>query len=136
MLDRHQKGLPDEYRFYAFWFGGGSLRQSGVTGAANVLQGGRLDILAEFVHPPFGYVLSLQGGFRDRRPELISDFANYDLDEAVTLHRRIPVLETHWVLPGDYRTREEIERDSLVNELRARGVHDAAEVVDQAERRG
>lgn len=123
VLDRNRKGLSPRYRFFVFWYGGGELRQSGVTGAMD-LEKGRINTLSEFVHPPFGYVMSLGGTPFDRRPEEISDFTQFDYDEAITLNRRFPVLPTHWMMPGDYRTLEQIARDVEINEAAARGSQD------------
>ena len=133
--DPQRSGLPQQYDFRAFWFGGGQLRQSGVVGAMN-LERQSLNVLAEFVHPPFGYVLSLSGEMSDRRPERISDFAKYGIEERIVLHRRLPVLQTHWLMPGDYRTIAQIARDTKVNALSEHGVPDAEAVVDHLEHLG
>ena len=118
VLDPHQKGLPPDYRFYVFWYGGGNLRSTGVMGALK-FGGGVSNVISEFVHPPFGYVLSLHGDLADRRPELINDFAEYDLDDERQIRRRLPVLETHWRAAGDYRTLEQIQRDVSANAIEA-----------------
>lgn len=135
VLDPERKGLSSAYEFRVFWYGGGSLRQSGVTGVAN-LRSGSVNVIAEIVHPPFGYVLSLAGAMLDRRPELISDFARYGFDERVFINRRLPVLETHWAMTGDYRTVEQIAYDARVNDLRAAGIGNPEEVIAMIERTG
>ena len=135
VFDRSSTQLPPSYRFFVFWYGGGSLRQTGIVGVAH-LGGGGLSVLAEFVHPPFGYVLALSEPMFERSPTEITDFAGFGYDEAITLNRRFPVLETHWMMPGDYRTQEQIERDQLVNALEAGGIKNARQMVERIERAG
>ena len=135
VLDPYSKALPPGYRFFAFWYGGGFLRQTGVVGFADLYKRG-ITVLAEFVHPPFGYVLGLAGPELTLRPTEITDFAGFEYGEAITLNRRLPVLETHWMMPGDYRTREQIERDQLINDLEGAGVQNAREIIERLERAG
>lgn len=124
VLDPSRTGLPPEYRFYVFWYGGGSLRQTGVAGLASIA-GGTLSVLAEVVHPPFGYLLATGGPLPDSRPRDISDFADYGDAERIDLHRRLPVLQTHTPIPGDYRTAEQLLRDMRQSELAAAGHPDS-----------
>jgi hypothetical protein len=121
VMDRRRTGLPSGYRFYAFWMLRGLLRQSGVAGHLNT-ETGESSVLAEVVHPPFGYVLGL-GGTRlnDRRPTEITDFANYAYDDRRQIRRLLPVLPTLWTMPGDYRSEAELDHDVRVNDLAARG---------------
>lgn len=78
--------------------------------------------LVEFALPPFGYVLTVAGKPLDSRPVDISWFTAcaYDEKRPVNLDH-IPVLPTHEPFPGDYRTRDEIRRDFIVNTLEAEG---------------
>jgi hypothetical protein len=135
VLDKDATGLSAKYDFRVFWFGGGNLRQTGITGVLNTETGG-INIVAEFVHPPFGYVMSLSGAMSDRRPEQIGEFANYRYDEKITLNRRLPVLETNWMMPGDYRTLDEISRDELINTLEAQGIQNARALLEKLDRAG
>jgi hypothetical protein len=120
VLNERRTGLPPDYGFHVFWYGGGVLRQAGVTGVINV-ETSKQSFFAEFIHPPFGYILNLGGVLPDKRPCSISDFAGYDYDDCRTINRRFPVLETNWKCPGDYRTLEEIERDKAINDIAAAG---------------
>ncbi|WP_331051175.1 hypothetical protein [Gemmatimonas sp.] len=135
VLDERRTGLPEHYDFRVFWYGGGSLRQTGVVGALNTATG-NVHVLAEFVHPPFGYVLSFDTPPGEHWPERISDFSRYDYDTRISLNRRFPVLETHWIIPGDYRTQEEIRRDQMINALDEHGVRNPQEIVAEMERVG
>ncbi len=135
VLDKERTGLPPRYRFHVFWYGGGGLRQSGVSAAMD-LRRDRLSVLTEFVHPPFGYVLRFEHGLLDQRPEDISDFANYGYGERIQFNRRLPVLPTLWHLPGDYRSRDEIARDEAINTLEEWGVAEPEAVLDWFQRHG
>jgi hypothetical protein len=95
-----------------------------------------LNILAEIVHPPFGYVLSLQGELHDGRPTEITHFANYEYDDRATVPLRVPSLPTLWIMPGDYRSAPEIHRDGLVNDLEAVGHPDPRAAADALLREG
>ncbi|MEP7383962.1 MAG: hypothetical protein ABI910_19945, partial [Gemmatimonadota bacterium] len=72
--------------------------------------------LVEFALPSFGYVLTVSGEPFDPRPCDIGWFTtcsfNEERDVAVP---RLHVLPTHEAFPGDYRTKNEIRRDMIVN---------------------
>jgi len=76
--------------------------------------------LVEFALPPFGYVLTVDGQPLDTRPIDISWFTacRYDEKRPVDLDH-IPVLPTHEPFPGDYRSKDEIRRDYIINTLTA-----------------
>jgi hypothetical protein len=133
VMDPESNQLPDNYRFLVFWYGGGGLRQTGIVGVLNIEEN-QTNVLAEFVHPPFGYVLALSADLADNRPADISDFAHFGFNEAITLNRRFPVLETHWIMPGDYRTLDQIARDEAINTLEANGVENARLLVERFEK--
>jgi hypothetical protein len=73
--------------------------------------------IAEVAHPPFGYLLILGGSLHSRRPTAITDFFAFDVDEKINLSRRLPVLPTLWMAPGDYRDQDAIDRDIIRNWL-------------------
>jgi hypothetical protein len=78
--------------------------------------------LIEFALRPFGYVLTLCGEPLDPRPVSISWFGGCEYDERRTVDLpQIPVLPTHEVLPGDYRTKDEIRCDVIMNILKEHG---------------
>ncbi len=134
VLNAERVGLSPHYGFYGFWYGGGAVRQAGVTGMLN-LKASTQSIYAEFVHPPFGYLINLGDVLPDTRLCDISDFARYQPGDRITLNRRFPVLPTNWKLPGDYRTREQIARDGVLNDLEAAGhVEPEAELERRLER--
>ncbi len=119
ILDKNETSLPTKYGFHVFWYGGGGLRQTGLM-ASLKLDTSKQTNLAEIVHPPFGYVLTLDSTLQDSRPEDISFFSRYAVDEFVEFNRAFPVLETHWMMAGDYRTLEQIAADRTKNQLAMR----------------
>ncbi len=71
--------------------------------------------------PPFGYVLTVSGEPLDDRPVDISWFTTcgYDEKRAVDLPH-LPVLPTQ-PFPGDYRSKDEIRHDFIINTLEGDG---------------
>jgi hypothetical protein len=115
VLDRDRKHLSPRYRFFAYYTGAGGWRKAGVSGHAN-LHTGEVRILSEVSFPPFGYVLIFGSGPPHSEMFEITHFADYDYEEFAVAEIRLPVLETHLALPGDYRTLDEIDRDVARNE--------------------
>lgn len=85
---------------------------------AMMLGDGEPHWLVEFALPPFGYVLTVSGKPLDSRPIDISWFTacKYDEKRPIDLDH-IPVLPTHEPFPGDYRSKDEIRRDFIINTL-------------------
>jgi hypothetical protein len=131
--DKEARGIPPDCQIRVFWFGGGVLRQAGPSGVINT-KTGQITVIMEFVHPPFGYSMVLAGKADDQRPTDINDFANFQLGEAITLNRRFPVLQTNWMMPGDYRTQQQIARDAAINDLAAAGYQEPEEELERRER--
>jgi hypothetical protein len=115
VLNRDSQALPDKYRVYVYFKGGGPLRSSGVAGWLRVDTGQQL-VLSEITFPPYGYVLC----FDELRPHPdlydITFFRRYHYGEFAVINLRLPVLPTHLPLPGDYRTKDQIQRDVEQNE--------------------
>ncbi len=97
-------------------------RTGRITGiAVAVKAGGQPHILVEFALRPFGYVLTLAGEPLDPRPVDISWFTACHYDERCPVaFAELPILPTHEVYPGDYRTRAEIARD-VIDALKSAG---------------
>lgn len=98
------------------------------TGLAFALQAGIPEPhwLVEFALPPFGYVLTISGEPLDDRPVDISWFTACEYNERRSVDLpHIPVLPTHEPFPGDYRSKDEIRRDFIINSLEAEGHADA-----------
>ena len=114
ILSRDRKYLPPNIRIYAYYTLSPSTRSIGISGIIDTNRG-RARILSELSFPPFGYVLMFAPDPPDSRLIDITPFARYDYNEFAVMNLQLPVLETHLPLPGDYRTRDEIERDVRTN---------------------
>jgi hypothetical protein len=114
VLDRDRMYLSPRYRFFVYYLGAGGGRSAGVSGKMD-LERGDISVLSEISFPPFGYVLTFDGG--PPHPDMfeISHFARYGYQEFAVTEVRLPVLETHLALPGDYRSLDEIDRDAAQN---------------------
>ena len=114
ILNREQNGLPPDIRVFAYYTIGSTTRSIGVSGAIS-FDSGTVRIMSEISFRPFGYVLSFGANPPDSRLTDISHFAHYAYDESVDLTIRLPMLDAHLPLPGDYRTRDEIDSDERAN---------------------
>jgi hypothetical protein len=113
---RQAKHLPGDIRVFAYYTLSLTARRIGVAGAIN-LASGETRVMSEVSHPPFGYLMMFGALPPDRNLFDISHFANFDLGEKADIYTELPVRETNLPLPGDYRTRAEIDRDAALNDL-------------------
>jgi hypothetical protein len=112
LLNKEMMHLPSKYRFFAYYNLHGRPRTS-QTMAVVKFDTGSISLQTEIAHPPYGYVLTLDGGRPlDRRLVEISHFASYEYDQEETVPLHLPVLPTHSMFGADYRTQEEIDRDA------------------------
>ena len=118
VLNRERRYLPPRYDFYAYYNIEGTYRFSSIVATAR-LDRNQTSVFSEITFPPYGYVLTLDSPPPDHRLFSISHFANYDYDEFRTFEMRLPVLPTFLTMPGDYRTRDEIEIDKIKGRLAA-----------------
>jgi hypothetical protein len=114
VLNRESQALPEEYRVYAYFMGAGHLRYSGVASWLQMDTGQQL-VLSEITFPPYGYVLCFD--HVKPHPDLydITFFRRFHYREFAVVNLRLPVLQTHLPLPGDYRSKEQIERGSALS---------------------
>jgi hypothetical protein len=114
VLDRERKYLSPGYRFFVYYHAEGSARRAGVSGWLD-MAAGRTRVLSEIAFPPFGYVLTFGDDPPDPRMFEITHFCRFDYQEFAVMEIKLPLLPTHLALPGDYRSREQIERDAEEN---------------------
>lgn len=114
VLGKTRKYLPPNYRFFVYYNLGGKLRYSGVSGRSNIATG-EVIAFSEMTFPPLGYVMTFGTKPPDKRLYEITHFSRYGYDEYEYIKLHPPVLPTHLALPGDYRTREEIQQDALAS---------------------
>lgn len=119
VLNREERNLPTDIRLFVYYNFGSKLRSSGIMGVVgigpNAKHPGRTTILSEIAYPPFGYVMTIDSEPPDERLVEISHFSGYKYNEFAVTEVRLPVLPTHTLFPGDYRTREEVYREAGVD---------------------
>jgi hypothetical protein len=109
VLDRERKYLPPNLRVYAYYTVTDTPRMVPWS-AKGDLKTGAVFPLSEISFPPFGYVLAFEPRSPDPRLVDITHFSRYGYWEYAVQNIQLAVLPTHLPLPGDYRTRAEIER--------------------------
>lgn len=108
--NREEKYLNPQYRFYVYYNAEGCPRKLGTSVIGHFGDSSAMVIMNEITFPPYGYVLTLNSNPPDQRLVEISRFADYSYYDRDTLHFDLPVLPTYLPVPGDYRTKEEINR--------------------------
>ena len=66
---------------------------------------------SEIAFPPLGYVLSFGLEPIDNQLADISFFAKYRYDDWTSIHLKLPVNPVNTWYPGDYRSKEQVQRD-------------------------
>jgi hypothetical protein len=77
---------------------------------------GQYQYTSEITTFPFGHVMTIDSSTPDNRLFDFSHFSRYEYDEFTALNLRFPVLPTHITLHGDYRTKDEINREASEDE--------------------
>jgi hypothetical protein len=111
VLGRDKVYLPPRYHFYVYYNIEGHIRSQSYCARMNFFTGEIIGF-TEFTFRPFGYVMTLDKPDTsppDRRLFEISHFARYHYHEFARVQLQPPVLPTHLLIPGDYRTTKEIE---------------------------
>jgi hypothetical protein len=112
VLVKEKKYLSPKYRFFVYYNTTGRFRFSGIVGQIQMInEFGSMTkprIMSEITFPPFGYLMTIDSEPPDNRLIEISHFARHDYNEFRVMTMKFPVLPTHTIYPGDYRTKEEI----------------------------
>ena len=114
VLNRDKKYLPPKYRVFVYYNITGVWRRTGFSVRGRLENGtSRLSTctLSEINYPPFGYVMTIDSSPPDERLIEITHFARYEYSQFDVLHLQLPVLPTHLIFPGDYRTKDQIAED-------------------------
>jgi hypothetical protein len=116
VLNRDTRQLPDKFQFFAYLHHpeSAAIRQSGLTG---VLKGAsRQHLFSEIAFPPFGLIMSVGGHPPiDQRLCNITHLCQYGYRQWDIIYLQMPVLHVTTVLPGDFRTVDEVNRDIAEN---------------------
>jgi hypothetical protein len=116
VLNREARLLPQRFRFFAYLHHPDSfaIRQSGLTGV--IKPQGDPQVFAEIAFPPFGLVMTVAGQPAiDRRLCEITHLNQYSYRAWEIIYMQLPVLHVSTVLPGDFRTMDEVKRDVAEN---------------------
>lgn len=115
VLNRNRIGLPKKYRFFTYFNTSPQFRAMPITGLMQFERGGQPILISEFSYPPYGYVMTIDSEPPDDRLFEITHFARYEYYELAELALDLPVLPVHTPFPGDYRTKEEINKQIQQN---------------------
>jgi len=110
VLNKGEKYLSPEIRFFVFYSIGDRSRSAGVTGLLKGIGTANSQIytFSEITFPPFGYVMTFDTEPPDRRLLEITQFSNYSYDSGKSLSLQLPILPIYTYFPGDYRSDEEV----------------------------
>ena len=115
VLNRERKYLSPKYRFFVYYNIVGKFRSAGISASVNI-NTQKITTLSEVNYPPYGYVFTIDSDPPDQRLIEITHFSHYGYNEYAFRALRFPVLPTHYYLPGDYRTKEEIYKNGVKSE--------------------
>lgn len=118
VLNRDERHLDPGIRVFAFYTLSNRSRQSGVSTLLRLSDDGlsaQAKFFSEITFPPFGYVLSINSPPPDGELFDISFFAGYRYQDWVDVQLRLRAKPIFSWLPGDYRTREEVEETFRAN---------------------
>ena len=107
VLNREAMYLSHRYRVFAYYNITGLMRQTPLSVKLDTAAM-QSYFMTEISYPPFGYLMTIDSPPPDRRLIEISHFARYAYNEFAVAEVRMPLLPTHLLYPGDYRTRQEI----------------------------
>lgn len=116
VLNRETRRIPLTFQFFAYLHHpkSAAIRQSGLT---SVMTGSRKQhLFSEIAFPPFGLIMSVQGHPPiEQRLCDITHLDNYSYSAWDVLYLQLPVFHVTTVLPGDFRTVEEVKSDIATN---------------------
>ena len=115
VLNKEKMYLSPKYRVFVYYNIEGRFRTVGGAAITNLNKGGKPISLSEISFPPFGYMITFGSNPPDDRLFEIKHFARYDYSEWTPMELKLPVLPTHLAIPGDYRTKDEIDKQYQEN---------------------
>ena len=111
VLNPTVRHLPESLRIFAFYAVDLNSRQSSVTASMNLVDSSKNRTFTEMTFLPFGYCLTFDGEPPPHESMAdISSFGRYSYNDWKTIPLQMPVLPTVSFLPGDYRSKKEIDR--------------------------
>jgi hypothetical protein len=111
VLNRDAKYFPRPLKLFVGYIRSPIARRSSVSAALN-MQRGETRFLSELTFYPFAYILSLDGRVPEYRMLDITWFSHSSYEEPQSLHLPIPSLDAYTPFPGDFRSRDQVLRES------------------------
>jgi hypothetical protein len=111
VLDRSLMHLPPDVAVHCFLTGSHWTRQSAVVGQMD-LRTGRNHVYSEITFAPVGLILSRRSNSPDPRLCAITWFSDFAYDQETLIYVKLWNLGVETVVPGDFRTKEEIAAES------------------------
>lgn len=114
VLDKWARHLPPKYRIFIYYnIEGTLLKHTGIQTVLNVdpewIASPTVSKRTEIVHPPFGYLMTIDSEKPDDRLFDVSRFGEYSYDEYRCMYLKIPVLPIYTMYAGHYPSRKDIE---------------------------
>ncbi|MCD4654051.1 hypothetical protein K8T06_08950 [bacterium] len=125
VLHRTERNLNPRYQVYCYIienFRG--MRNFGIMAMAKQNNWGwKIHTMSELAFPPFGFLLIIDSDQFDERLLNITHFCYEDYDKWRSVFLRIPVMQIHLPIPGDFRTEAQIRDDRAKNEIFEKQIH-------------
>lgn len=124
--NRESKDMPIKYGVYVYMTDTNSLRFESEQVVASLRTGEQIFMYTEIAFPPFGLCVIPRKGLL--APKLMQEyglkpidwFCCFDFNETFSLEMRLPKLSVYTQFPLDYRTKEQVEKEILENDAKAR----------------
>ncbi|MGG6311547.1 hypothetical protein [Paenibacillus macerans] len=114
VLNPTSKYIKPSIRIFTFLAEGEYSRQSGVVAAGNI-ETGKVTYMSEISFPPVGYLMTIDSDPPDERLTEITHFSRYGYDDFDIVYLKMKKLPINYILPGDFRTKEQIIDDYNTN---------------------
>ena len=113
VLNKEETYFDSDVRIFLYYNLSNRFRKTGVTVTANLR--GKMDVMSEITFPPFGFVMSLNNTVPDKRLTEITFLKNYTYNQWTQIPLKLYILPVYTYIPGDYRTKEEVDADVARN---------------------
>jgi hypothetical protein len=113
VLDKEKKYLPPDFRIFVYYSIEGRFRWTGNSLFVEFGENLGFNDCLELSFPPFGYYMSCNGASPPYKKQFeITHFANYSYNEFAVKEMYLPVLPTWSMIPGDYRSKNEVDESN------------------------
>ncbi|WP_288369680.1 hypothetical protein [uncultured Algoriphagus sp.] len=120
ILNQDEYPLPPEYKVLAYYKVDENLRYIQESFIGNFKSGPKPIMITEISHPPFGFLLTnaTDKNEIDTRLENITYFSFFPIEEKRLINLKLNTLPTVINIPGDYRSKKEIEEAIMKSKSR------------------